>query len=195
MLNLNGQDNFPWEEDPNFAVEIVNSPEEMESKLKTKNDEGFKARITAGYCWTWNDPTIDGSLPKDVVIGNWAKPWNVKSNRAIGGYLSGELWAIDPKGFEQIGCVYTVQGFEYDWNGVIFGPDLVWRENKWIAIPSGSKDPAMRGIDPSNFEKLIKNTYKVLLTRGLQGTLLYSVDKETQKYFAKLTKSNSIMNL
>ena len=195
MLNLNGQNNFPWEEDPNFAVEIVNSPEEMESKLKIKNDEGFKARITAGYCWTWNDPTTDGSLPKDVVIGNWAKPWNVKSNRAIGGYLSGELWAIDPKGFEQIGCVYTVQGFEYDWNGVIFGPDLVWRENKWIAIPSGSKDPAMRGIDPSNFEKLIKNTYKVLLTRGLQGTLLYSVDKETQEYFAKLTKLNSIKNL
>lgn len=189
LLHLNGQSDFPWEDDPNFKVEIVNSPEEMETILKTKNDLGHKARITAGYCWTWNDPTSDGQLPRDVVIGSWAKPWNVKSDRAIGGFLSGELWAIDPRGFEQIGCVYTVQGFEYDWNGVIFGPDLVWRRDKWVANPSGSKDPAMRGIDNSNFEKLIKNTYKVLLTRGLQGTLLYSVDEETQKYFEQLSQA------
>lgn len=188
MLNLEDQDAFPWEEDQNFVVEIVNSPEEMEALLKLKNQEGFKARITAGYCWTWNDPNTDGTLPHDVVIGNWSKPWNVKGDRGVGGYMSGELWAIDPKGFDQIGCVYTVQGFEYEWNGVIMGPDLVWRNNRWVAVPSGSKDPAMRGLEVSNFEKLIKNTYKVLLTRGLSGTLLYSVDDETQKYLISLLK-------
>jgi len=100
--------------------------------------------------------------------------------------FSGELWAIDPKGFDQIGCVYTVQGFEYDWNGVILGPDLVWRTDKWVAIPNGSKDPAMRGVEPSNYERLIKNTYKVLLTRGLVGTYLYSVDSETQAHLESI---------
>jgi len=128
----------------------------------------------------------DGSLPKDVVIGDWKKPWNVKSERSIGGYLSGELWAIDPKGFDQIGCVYTVQGFEYDWNGVILGPDLVWRDHRWIASREGSKDPAMRGVEVSQFEKLIKNTYKVLMTRGLVGTIIYSVDPETQNHLRSL---------
>jgi len=186
LLQLNGNSAFPWEIDSNFHVEIVRSPSEMEEKLKLKNQEGYKARITAGYCWTWNDPNFDGTLPNDVVIGNWAKPWNVKSDRGVGGYLSGELWAIDPKGFDQIGCVYTVQGFEYDWNGVIMGPDLVWRTDRWVAIPAGSKDPAMRGIETSNYERLIKNTYKVLFTRGLMGTYLYSTDSETQEHLLNL---------
>lgn len=186
FLKLENKDEFVWESDPNFQLQSVNSPEEMEEKLRIKNAEGFKARITAGYCWTWNDPNSDGSLPKDVVIGGWAKPWNVKSDRGIGGYLSGELWAIDPRGFDQIGCVYTVQGFEYDWNGVIMGPDLVWRNNTWVAVPTGTKDPAMRGVEISNYERLIKNTYKVLFTRGLLGTLVYSVDPETQAHLKEL---------
>ncbi|NDA40435.1 MAG: DUF2075 domain-containing protein, partial [Actinobacteria bacterium] len=100
MLNLDGNEHFPWDADPNFVVEVVDSPEQMETLLRDKGNEGYKSRITAGYCWTWNDPTPDGTLPKDVVIGNWAKPWNVKSDRGVGGYLSGELWAIDPKGFD-----------------------------------------------------------------------------------------------
>jgi hypothetical protein len=188
MLNLDGNKHFPWDADPNFVVEVLDSPEQMETLLRDKGNEGYKSRMTAGYCWTWNDPTPDGTLPKDVVIGNWAKPWNVKSDRGVGGYLSGELWAIDPKGFDQIGCVYTVQGFEYDWNGVILGPDLVWRNDKWVAMPSGSKDPAMRGVEPSSYERLIKNTYKVLLTRGLIGTYIFSVDSETQNHLKALLK-------
>ncbi len=186
FLNLDHSEKVTWAKDPNFKVLVAGSPEEIESKLRQFESEGYKSRITAGYCWTWNDPNEDGSLPNDVKIGNWSKPWNVKGDRGVGGYLSGELWAIDPKGFDQIGCVYTAQGFEYDWNAVIFGPDLVWRSGTWVADRSGSKDPAMRGIAPDHFETLVKNTYKVLLTRGLVGTLIFSVDEETQQYFESL---------
>jgi DUF2075 family protein len=63
---------------------------------------------------------------------------------------------------------------------------LIWRSGEWIADRSGSKDPAMRGIAQEHFETLVKNTYKVLLTRGLVGTLLYSVDEETQQHFKSL---------
>jgi len=186
FLNLGSSEKITWTKDPNFNVLVADSPEEIESKLRQFESEGYKSRITAGYCWTWNNPNEDGTLPNDVKIGNWSKPWNVKGDRGVGGYLSGELWAIDPKGFDQIGCVYTAQGFEYDWNAVIFGPDLVWRSGIWVADRSGSKDPNMRGIAPEHFETLVKNTYKVLLTRGLVGTLIYSVDEETQQYFKSL---------
>jgi hypothetical protein len=186
VLHIEDDEVFPWGEDPNFEVQLVESPEAMEAQLRTRLAEGHKSRITAGYCWTWNDPNADGSLPKDVKIGDWERPWNVKGDRGVGDYLSGELWAIDPNGFDQVGCVYTAQGFEYDWNGVIIGPDLVWRQDKWVGVPSGSKDPAMRGVSGAQFEELIKNTYKVLLTRGLTGTLLYSVDNETQDYLRNL---------
>jgi hypothetical protein len=186
FLGLGDGEEIDWSEDPNFKVLIADSPEAMESQLREFESEGYKSRITAGYCWTWNDPNSDGSLPRDVVIGDWSKPWNVKGDRGVGGYMSGELWAIDPKGFDQIGCVYTAQGFEYDWNGVIFGPDLVWRSGAWTSNISGSKDPAMRGVSIDQFETLVKNTYKVLLTRGLVGTILYSVDPETQAHLKRL---------
>ncbi|CAB4855954.1 unannotated protein [freshwater metagenome] len=186
LLDLNEQAPSIWEEDLNFKVSVVDSPEEMESVLSEKLKEGYKARITAGFCWTWNDPTKNGTLPLDVKIGTWQKPWNVKGDRGVGGYMSGELWAIDPKGFDQIGCVYTAQGFEYDWNGVIFGPDLVWRNGQWLGVIAGSKDPAMRGVSQEAFDQLVRNTYKVLLTRGLSGTLVYSVDPETQKHLKQL---------
>jgi hypothetical protein len=188
LLQLNETEPLEWNSDSNFELNISDSPEGMESFLAQKLEEGYKARMTAGFCWSWHDPNPDGSLPLDVEIGSWRKPWNVKGDRGVGGFLSGELWAIDPRGFEQIGCVYTAQGFEYDWNGVIFGPDLVWRHGKWVGVIGGSKDPAMRGVSQEDFDHLVRNTYKVLLTRGLTGTTIYSVDEETQAYFRELLK-------
>lgn len=66
-----------------------------------------------------------------------------------------------PRGFGQIGCIYTAQGFEYDWNGVIFGTDLVWREDRWVAQPKASKDPALRGLSAAAADPLLRNVYKV----------------------------------
>ena len=186
FLKIEDSKSIAWSKDPNFNVIVADSPDEIVEKLQGFESEGYKSRITAGYCWTWNDPNADGTLPNDVKIGDWTRPWNVKGDRGVGEYMSGELWAIDPKGFDQIGCVYTAQGFEYDWNAVIFGPDLVWRAGIWVGDRSGSRDPAMRGITPEHFETLVKNTYKVLLTRGLVGTILYSVDEETQEHFRTL---------
>lgn len=186
FLKIEDSKTIAWSKDPNFNVIVADSPGEIVEKLQGFESEGYKSRITAGYCWTWNDPNADGTLPNDVKIGDWTRPWNVKGDRGVGEYMSGELWAIDPKGFDQIGCVYTAQGFEYDWNAVIFGPDLVWRAGVWVGDRSGSRDPAMRGITPEHFETLVKNTYKVLLTRGLVGTILYSVDEETQEHFKTL---------
>ena len=186
FLKIEDSKSIAWSKDPNFNVIVADSPDEIVDKLQGFESEGYKSRITAGYCWTWNDPNADGTLPNDIKIGDWTRPWNVKGDRGVGEYMSGELWAIDPKGFDQIGCVYTAQGFEYDWNAVIFGPDLVWRAGIWVGDRSGSRDPAMRGITPEHFETLVKNTYKVLLTRGLVGTILYSVDEETQEHFRTL---------
>ncbi|MGW0663401.1 DNA/RNA helicase domain-containing protein [Streptodolium elevatio] len=98
----------------------------------------------------------------------------------VPGVPPSSLWATDPAGFGQIGCVYTAQGFEYDWNGVIFGPDLVWRNGSWVGDRSGSHDHVVAQAPPHRFVELIKNTYRVLLTRGMAGTVLYSTDAETQ---------------
>jgi uncharacterized protein len=178
-----------WAGDPAFAVEIAETPQQMEHLLRSKLEAGYGARMAAGYCWPWSDPRPDGSLEADVVIGDWARPWNLKGERSSGGAPPSALWATDPTGFGQVGCVYTAQGFEYDWNGVIIGPDLVWRGNDWAVIRSANKDPEFRSqtrVPDLEFSRLIRNVYKVLLTRGMIGTVIYSPDAETRELLHNL---------
>ena len=184
LLGLAPGGPIEWTDTDNFQVLSVRSPKAMETFLEQRLKEGYGARMTAGYCWPWSDPDDQGNLVNDIVIGNWSRPWNLKSDRAIGGAPPSPLWATDPAGFGQVGCIYTAQGFEYDWNGVIFGPDLVWRTDKWVTPRDGSKDPNFRNrktVPDEEFHRLIKNVYKVLLTRGMVGTALYSCDEETQE--------------
>ena len=116
-------------------------------------------------------------------------PWNAKStarklHKAI---PKSDYWATDPRGVNQVGCIYTAQGFEYDHAGVIWGTDLVIRNGRWVGQPKESKDSQLKRSVKSGaltFEDLVKNTYRVLLTRGMRGCHLYVVDDETRQYIA-----------
>ncbi len=122
-----------------------------------------------------------------MVIGDWARPWNVRGERGVAGAPPAALWATDPAGFGQVGCVYTAQGFEYDWSGVIIGPDLVWRGDRWVTDRTASKDPVFKkSTSDEDVDRLIRNTYKVLLTRGMVGTVVYSTDPETREKLREL---------
>ena len=189
LLGLSPGGPIPWAGDDHFSLRTAESPQELEAAMKAEQDRGYTARITAGYCWPWSDPMPDGTLIDDVVIGSWSRPWNLKGDRAVGGAPPSALWATDPAGFGQVGCVYTAQGFEYDWNGVIIGPDLVWRGDRWVAQRSGSKDPDFRSVKSvpnEEFDRLIRNVYKVLLTRGMVGTIVYSTDEQTQAMLRRI---------
>lgn len=80
--------------------------------------------------------------------------------------------------------MYTAQGFEYDWNGVIVGPDLVWRNGAFRTVRDANRDPDFKNrtkIPDARFDLLVRNVYKVLMTRGMVGTILYSTDSETRQ--------------
>jgi hypothetical protein len=182
LLGLTPGGPLPWAGDPAFTVRVADSPGELEQALRAELGKGYGARMAAGYCWPWSDPRPDGTLVNDVVIGDWSRPWNLRGDRAVGGAPPSALWASDPAGFGQVGCVYTAQGFEYDWNGVIIGPDLVWRGDSWRAVREASRDPDFRSrakVSDHEFGRLVRNVYKVLLTRGMLGTVIYSPDADT----------------
>jgi DUF2075 family protein len=178
-----------WTGDPAFEVQIAESVEELEASLAAKLRSGYGARMAAGYCWPWSDPRQDGSLVPDVEIDGWARPWNLKGDRAVGGAPPAALWASDPAGFGQVGCIYTAQGFEYDWSGVIIGPDLVWRDGQLRSRRAYNKDPDFRNhrrVSDFEFDTLVRNVYKVLLTRGMIGTVIYATDPETRHWLRSL---------
>ncbi|MER5644340.1 DUF2075 domain-containing protein [Streptosporangium sp. NPDC002524] len=190
LLGLRAGGPVPWLGDDHFSVSAAGSPQELEALLRSKLDKDYSARMTAGFCWPWSDPRKDDTLVHDVRIGDWSRPWNVKGDRAVGDAPASALWATQDGGFEQVGCVYTAQGFEYDWNGVIIGPDLVYRDGRLVTVRAASKDPALtRGTSDEQADRLIRNTYKVLLTRGMAGTHVWSVDARTQEFIEQLMRA------
>ncbi len=182
-----------------YEISVCDSPQQMEDEVRRQVAAGANGRLVAGYCWPWSDPNPDKSLEPDIVIGSWKRPWNEKSpeqKRKPGAAPRPEKhpytqWATQPKGLTEIGCIYSAQGFEFDYCGVILGPDLVWRAaSGWVADRGASCDNAVRrGFrDPEHFSALLQHTYRVLMTRGMLGTYVYSVDSETQELLRRLTK-------
>jgi uncharacterized protein len=189
LLGLREGGPMQWVGDDDFSVTVMDSPYDLDAWRSARESEGYGARLTAGFCWPWSDPRRDGSLVSDVVIGDWAQPWNVKGDRSVGGAPPSALWSTDPAGAGQVGCVYTAQGFEYDFAGVILGPDLVWRDGTWRVVRDANKDPALRSrsaLSDVELQRLVKNVYKVLLTRGMQGVGIFSTDPPTNTFIRSL---------
>ena len=106
----------------------------------SKARAGRSARLTAGFCWPWSNPNPDGTLVPDVKVGAWQMPWNAKpdAGRLAPGIPPSNFWASDPNGLDQVGCVSTGQGGEFDYIGLIWRRDPCWdpTSNRWIGDPS-----------------------------------------------------------
>jgi uncharacterized protein len=171
----------------NFDFRIVASPAKLYDMIKQKDSEpGKAARLTAGFCWEWSKQLDwNGELVKDVRIGDFAMPWETHDNiKPPSGYVRWYEWAYKPEGIKQIGCIYTAQGFEFDYIGVIIGPDLKYDRvhDCLVGDPSATKDPVLKK-GKERFDEYVKNIYRVLMSRGLKGCYVYFVDKDTERFF------------
>ncbi len=75
---------------------------------------------------------------------------------------------------------------------MIIGPDLLARGGRLVTEREGCKDKDLTrsSVTPEQFDRLIRNTYKVLLTRGLAGVVLYAADPETQEFLSGLVNGS-----
>ncbi len=103
--------------DLDYDFRVVDDPHELFALIKERDAASGKARVLAGYCWEWPKKSqVDPDHP-DVVIPahGFARSWNVNQSGT---------WAIDEGSVEQVGCVHTSQGLEFDYVGVIIGDDM-----------------------------------------------------------------------
>lgn len=202
VLGVTDEAREQWTPDGLMHVEVADSPEELERIIRTEALAGASARMVAGYCWPWAKPLgKEKRLEADVRIGGWHRPWNADSETFCENEAPpSKIWSVHENGLGQIGCVYTAQGLEWDWCGVIMGEDMVRRDGRWVfhrgkdcegpepgvkrvAVP-GSFDPKVKAgsVDDEEFARLVRHAYHVLMTRASRATVLYSVDEETRDY-------------
>lgn len=120
----------------------------------------------------------------DIEIGDLKMSWN----------LGNSIFAIDDSSINEVGCIHTSQGLEFDYVGVIIGLDMRYEEGHVVTdfTQRAKTDQSLKGIkklykeDPSYAEtvadEIIKNTYRTLMTRGMKGCYVYCVDKKLGEY-------------
>lgn len=185
-LGIRKTANVLWSGDEKFDFQLFDSPESLEEAILAKDGIEGVARMTAGFCWPWSKKVnADGTLVNDIVIGDYTRPWNARPNtsKLAKGIPPAELWAYDEGGKNQVGCVYTAQGFEFDYAGVIFGTDIVYDfdSQTWIGNKDDSYDTVVKR-SKDQFVDLVKNTYRVLLSRGMKGCYVHFIDKDTERF-------------
>lgn len=167
-----------------FDFRVMDSPHEVLDWIHEKNlAEPNSARLTAGWCWPWSDPLPDRSLVDDIKIGEFNFPWELKNGkRGKPGIPEAKHWAVDPRGADQAGTVYSVQGFEFRHVGVLMGPDLVSRDGQWVANPRANFRSTLRAKPPELASIFLRRIYRTLFTRPLQSIRVFSVDAETRAF-------------
>ena len=166
----------------NFDFRIFDRAIELREALREKNAINNKSRMVAGYCYDWN--VKHGRGDYDIMLPDGFKAkWNLEKDK---------IWAINPNSFEEVGCIHTAQGLEFDYVGVLIGKDLKYDSTSGRIITDKqaiSKDDKSSGIrsckNESIVRKLILNTYKTLLTRGQKGCYVYCEDKSLAEYIKK----------
>src|SRR5260370_2431312 len=175
VLSITDSENLAF--DARMQFKIFSTPSEMMEEIRQRNAEKRNsARIVAGFCWPWSNPNSDGSLVNDVKIGEFSMPWEKKDTFW--------KWATDDSGMEQVGTVYTAQGFEFDYIGVIFGSDLAYDSEKheWKSVPTNSHDTQVKRKNP-DLTRHLQNVYRVLMSRAHRGVYVYFMDVETELHF------------
>lgn len=168
-----------------YDIEIFDNPVELKNAIMDKNKMANRSRILAGYCWGWNKSTRNKSDSPDIIIGDFKMSWNFESTKT---------WAIDEDSVNEVGCIHTSQGLEFDYVGVIIGDDLRYEDGKITTdfFKRALSDRSIRGLK-TQFKKnpedtlkladlLIKNTYRTLLTRGQKGCYIYCTDDNLREY-------------
>jgi len=180
--------------DLDFDLRVFDAPEALHAAIEAKNERTRLSRVVAGYCWEWDkDGRADPDAP-DITIGEYERSWNLDDSKP---------WAIAEGSIDEVGCIHTCQGLEFDYVGVIVGEDLKYRDGEIIVDHEerASTDRSLFGIkkmfdeEPQKAaeiaEELIKNTYRTLMTRGMKGCYLYCCDDELQEYLETRIESVS----
>ncbi|HOI46999.1 MAG TPA: DUF2075 domain-containing protein [Bacilli bacterium] len=170
-----------------YDFRVYDNPSTMKEDLQILNKINNKARMIAGYCYEWVSRNNYNDSVYDIVIGDDFKAkWNFSSTNT---------WAIDSDSFDQVGCIHTSQGLEFDYVGIIIGKDLIYRNNKVVTDFSkrATTDASLKGIKTTKkydlADRIIRNTYKTLMSRGQKGCFVYCEDKELMRYFSEKINS------
>ena len=190
VLEIRETANFDMK-DIDYDIRIVDSPNEVRDLIIERNRPSNRARILAGYCWAWIKAGQNDTDVHDIKIGDFEMSWNLGNT---------STFAIDESSVNEIGCIHTSQGLEFDYAGVIIGDDMRYENGHIVTdfTKRAKTDQSLKGIKKlynenpefalKEADEIIKNTYRTLMTRGMKGCYVYCTDKKLAEYLKERLK-------
>lgn len=192
-----------------YEIRIFDDPRELHSaiSMKASSVEHGLSRLLATYDWAYSaSRSPENGKTWDVTIGDWSLPWNREIKRTSKSAESRELrkrnkglsWAEQEQTINEVGSIFTIQGFDLNYAGVIIGESVKYRDGHIIFDETSScntnakkrrtmSDNSKRSVA----EELLRNELNVLLTRGVNGLYIYAVDKELRRALQNATSSSN----
>ncbi len=165
--------------DPHFEFRVFDNPEQFKGAIEEKNEEKGLSRIVSTFDYLHKKDGNTYYVDKDGLN----MPWNQTQNSIT--------WAENPDSIREVGSIYTVQGFDLNYVGVVLGPSISYDEERdeLVIDPSHYKDTgAFVSRSDLSLEKnqeikeeIILNSINVLMKRGIHGLYLYATDPTLQK--------------
>jgi DUF2075 family protein/DNA replication protein DnaC/SOS-response transcriptional repressor LexA len=165
-----------------YDLKLFESFQDLYNELLTKEKEFSLCRLVAGYSWEWQsdpkkkNPNLEAI---DIEIEGLEFQWN----------QTDKDWINNPKDKEnplkEIGCIHTVQGYDLNYTGVIFGKEINYNPttNKIEIDSTNYFDKYGRiGTNDEELKSYIINIYKTIMYRGIKGTYVYACNKELREY-------------
>ncbi|MBN1060200.1 DNA/RNA helicase domain-containing protein [Clostridium botulinum] len=207
-----------------YNLNVMNNLNDIDIELKNK-DKNYQCKWVAPFCWEWTRNT----KINDIVIEGFEKAWNPSRDRNDVTKQYNWYQKLYEHHLDEVGCIYTVQGLDFDYTATIFWDDLYWKDGKWNVDLNKIKDQYYlisdlakkyggiadklqkdghwivrynnyqydihhfikivseeRGIDlHKEVIQIIKNIYRVLLSRAKEGMYVWFKDEETKTRFIK----------
>jgi uncharacterized protein len=163
-----------------FDFRVFDDPAQLHAVIERRNRGNNRSRMVAGYCWAWPSKRDPAAWDIEMPAFGYRRRWNLDKD--------GSLWIVTPGSVDEVGCIHTCQGLELDVVGVIIGPDLAFRDGRIVVDASkrASSDQSVRGLRQMSrdkpaeaavlAERIVKNTYRTLMSRGMKGCYVYCVD-------------------
>ncbi|MEY8752895.1 DUF2075 domain-containing protein [Alkalicoccobacillus gibsonii] len=175
---------LPLPRDSKYELEIFEDPSKFKDAILKKNNEVGLSRIVSTFDYLHKKDNHTYTVDEEGIN----MPWNNTT--------SSVAWAENKNSVREVGSIYTVQGFDLNYVGVVLGPSVSYDEEKQQLIidPSKYKDKGAF-TSRSDFEQekieqtkeeIILNSINVLMKRGIHGLYIYSTDLNLRRKLLSL---------
>jgi len=166
-----------YTQNENYDLRLFDHLPEMRDAIFEKEKQYGLCRLVAGYAWPWLSKK--NKAVYDINIDGLQLRWNGTNMD----------WVNSPNAVHEVGCIHTTQGYDLNYTGVIFGPEIDYDPIKEEIIIHEMRYHDRSGKatvkDPSELRDYILNIYRTLMLRGIRGTYVYVCNPNLREYFSK----------